>query len=208
MPWLRNRVISAWAAVASFWNVVPASGREEFLVLSAMVRPIMPIFCPSRSTTVEAFTGPPASAELVANLTLALSTGVLQLPAWRKSMNFLRPASVLSNSWLPSVNESKQTVFIMSASALPSFKLKYRSPVTASPACIFRTLGVAAARDLMAEVTRAKPPYSTSIASRLPAAVIRLSLTDSASRWEWWSLTCRIVRDSGLPSAVGCGFCG
>ena len=133
---------------------------------------------PSRCSTMEGLTRPGAregfSAELAPKVTLALSTGVWQAPLCSRSMKRFRPLSPLSNSWLPNVMASKQTVFIMAASASPGSpaRLKYRVPVVASPACSLSTLGEAAESALMAPVTRAKPPASALTVTVAPAAFL------------------------------------
>ena len=98
-------------------------------------------------------------------------------------MKRFRPLSPLSNSWLPNVMASKQTVFIMAASASPGSpaRLKYRVPVVASPAC---SLGEAAESALMAPVTRAKPPASALTVTVAPAAFLSLKSFFLLSRLE------------------------
>ena len=145
---------------------------------------------PSRCSTMEGLTRPGAregfSAELAPKVTLALSTGVWQAPLCSRSMKRFRPLSPLSNSWLPNVMASKQTVFIMAASASPGSpaRLKYRVPVVASPACSLSTLGEAAESALMAPVTRAKPPASALTVTVAPAAFLSLKSFFLLSRLE------------------------
>ena len=121
-PCARNASICCAAAVSSP-NTVPGSGLDDCCVLLAMVRPTRPMDWPSRCSTMEGLTRPGAregfSAELAPKVTLALSTGVWQAPLCSRSMKRFRPLSPLSNSWLPNVMASKQTVFIMAASASP-----------------------------------------------------------------------------------------
>ena len=205
-PLARRASISRWAAAVSSSKVVSASGLDDALVLSAMVRPMMPMDWPSRFTMMDLFTSPvvlaEARAELAPKVTLALSTGVLQLPLCSRSMNFFRPLSPLSNSWLPRVKASKQTVFIIAASASPSApaRLKYSVPVWASPACSLSTFLDDAARLSIAAVTRGKPAESTATAlAAAPVAVLSCSVLLLLSRLEWWSLMCRMVR------SIGCG---
>ncbi len=165
----------------------------------------MPIFWPPRSTMVEAWTASGAlaalSAELAPKRTLALRAGVLQLPLRSRSRKFLRPVSPLSNSWLPRVKASKQTVFIMAASASPSApaRLKYRVPVRASPACSLSTLGARLESSSIAAVTRGKPPASTATATGAEPPVESCRVLDFDSSVEWWSLTCRMVSSIGSP---------
>ena len=69
---------------------------------------------------------------------------------------------------------SKQTVFIIAASASPGSpaRLKYSVPVVASPACSLSTLADCEASALIAPVTRGKPPVSAFTATREPEAVL------------------------------------
>ena len=165
----------------------------------------MPIFWPARSTTVEAWTAPGAlaalSAELAPKRTLALRAGVLQLPLCSRSRKFFRPVSPLSNSWLPSVKASKQTVFIIAASASPSApaRLKYSVPVRASPACSLSTLGERLESSSIAAVTRGKPPASTATATGAEPPAESCRVLDLDSSVEWWSLMCRMVSSIGWP---------
>ena len=112
-------------------------------------------------------------------------------------MNLDSPASPVSNSWLPKVIASKQTVFITAASASPSLWVKYKSPVRASPACSLMTLVLFAASSLMAAATRANPPIGRATYLAAPAALDICSVVLSASRREWWSLMCSSVKVMG-----------
>lgn len=122
MPWPWRRSISACAAVASSIKVVSLLGREEF-GFAGHGQADYPYF--GRRAPA-----PPKAGRFPE---LWWRTGVNwgQNGHWRSTLpscsfrraetaNFLTPASVLSNSWLPKVKVSKQTVFMSSASALPS----------------------------------------------------------------------------------------
>ncbi len=112
-----------WAASVSSSNTVVSSGRDELVVLPLMSMPMIATFTPLTVLMVKGWMYPVAdvmaSGVPSAGLTLAASTGVLQLPLRRWSRKTLRPASPSSNSWLPRAKASKHTVFISAASASP-----------------------------------------------------------------------------------------